>query len=114
MGYICCICFGIFAPLAPPLPPNWNEKRAAEACSTAKLPSQPLLVRYRRNRGWVSGFDGCEGPAGTPPLLTHQFQAKPCRTQMQGSTYLTKMYVFYFTNYSKTECSLKNLVFMVW
>ena len=49
-GYICCICFGIFAPLAPPPPPNRGGKRVTEACSTAKLPSQPL-VRYRRNRG---------------------------------------------------------------
>ena len=38
-GYICCICFGIFTPLAPPLPPNRGGKRVTEACSTAKLPS---------------------------------------------------------------------------
>ena len=29
------------APLAPPLPPNWNEKRAVAACSTTTLPSLP-------------------------------------------------------------------------
>jgi hypothetical protein len=38
-GYICCICFGIFTPLAPPLPPNRSGKRVTEACSTATLPS---------------------------------------------------------------------------
>ena len=27
--------------IAPPLPPNWNEKRAVAACSTTTLPSLP-------------------------------------------------------------------------
>ena len=38
-SYICCNCFGIIAPLAPPLPPNRGGKRVTEACSTATLPS---------------------------------------------------------------------------
>ena len=38
-SYICSNCFGIIAPLAPPLPPNRGGKRVTEACSTATLPS---------------------------------------------------------------------------
>ena len=37
-SYICCNCFGIIAPLAPPLPPNRGRKRVTEACSTSTLP----------------------------------------------------------------------------
>ena len=78
-GYICCICFGIFTPLAPPLPPNRSGKRVTEACSTATLPSQPLLGPLKAQQGLGVRLGWLCGAAGTPSLFTRQFQAEPCR-----------------------------------
>ena len=47
---MCCNCFGIFAPLAPPLPSNRGGKRETEACSTATLPSFCTVGGYFSSR----------------------------------------------------------------
>ena len=56
-GYICSNCFGIIAPLAPPLPTNRGGKRVTEACSTATLPSFLRWGARPHERHLYSGFN---------------------------------------------------------
>ena len=56
-SYICCNCFGIIAPLAPPLPPNRGGKRVTEACSTAALSFFCTVGARLHERHLYSGFN---------------------------------------------------------